>query len=310
MVVIFSMKRLDNCLMASSEKSTSKMKWNTRQRLQYIETKAYYTGVVSRSDVAKAFGISDAAATKDLNFYNQAAPKNLIYKHSVYGFIPADTFKEIFADLSPGAVLPLFTENLPVLGGPPTTEAIYGIPVDTLPLPVRLPDKSVLAQIVRAIKHNKKLVMSYKSLSNRDSNEQRTIEPHSLIDTGVRWHVRAYSEDTFDFRDYVLSRITKAEMQNEEAESGASFDDEWVELVTLQLAPHPELDDKKRLNLLYDYGAENDVIELTIRRSLVGYALQKLSVDTTVDHSLNPNKYQMIVLNRDEVETFAGWAFL
>lgn len=296
--------------MASTEKSASKIKWNTRQRLQYIEIKAYYTGVVSRSDVAKAFGISDAAATKDLNFYNQAAPSNLIYKHSVYGFVPADSFKEIYADLSPAAVLPLFTENLPVLGGPPSMGAVYGIPVDTLPLPVRLPDKSVLAQIVRAIKHNKKLVMTYKSLSDRDSNEQRTIEPHALINTGLRWHVRAYSQDTFDFRDYVLSRITKAEMLNEEVESGAAYDDDWVELVTLQLVPHPDLDEKKRLNLLYDYGAENDVIELNVRRSLVGYVLQKLSVDTTSDHSLNPNKYQMIILNRDEIEPFAGWAFL
>ncbi len=296
--------------MASTEKSAAKIKWNTLQRLQYIEIKAYYTGVVSRSDVAKAFGISDAAATKDLNAYNQAAPNNLIYKHSVYGFVPADSFKEIYADLSPAAVLPLFTENLPVLGGPPAMGAVYGIPVDTLPLPVRLPGKSVLAQIVRAIKHNKKLVITYKSLSGRESNEQRTIEPHALINTGLRWHVRAYSQNTFDFRDYVLSRITQAEMLNEEVESGAAYDDDWVELTTLQLAPHPKLEEKKRLNLLYDYGAENDVIELNVRRSLVGYVLQKLSVDTTSDHSLNPNKYQMIVLNRDEIEPFAGWAFL
>ncbi|MDH5593864.1 MAG: WYL domain-containing protein [Gammaproteobacteria bacterium] len=287
------------------------MKWSTRQRLQYIEIKAWYTGTVSRSDVAKAFAISDAAATKDLNFYNQAAPNNLIYKHSVYGFVPSDSFREIYADLSPAAVLPLFTENLAVIGGPSATQdAVYGISVDTLPLPTRLPDKFVLAQLVRAVKNNKKLLMTYKSLSGRDDSEQRTIEPHSLINTGLRWHVRAYSQDTFDFRDYVLSRITQAEMLDEEAESGVAYDDDWVEHVVLQLAPHPGLDEKKRLNLLYDYGAENDVIELNVRRSLVGYVLQKLSVDTTADHSLNPNKYQMIVLNRDEIEPFAGWAFL
>lgn len=297
--------------MASREKSAQKLKWNTRQRLQYIEIKAWYTGLVSRSDVAKAFAISDAAATKDLNLYNQNAPNNLIYKHSVYGFVPSDSFKEIYADLSPSAVLPLFTENLAVIGGPSTTpDAVYGIPVDTLPLPTRLPDKTVLAQIVRAMKNNKKLVMSYKSLSDRDSSDQRTIEPHSLINTGLRWHVRAYSQDTFDFRDYVLSRITTAQMLDEDAESGVAYDDDWVEHITLQLAPHPKLEQKKRLNLLYDYGAENDVIELDVRRSLVGYVLQKLSVDTTTDHSLNPNKYQMIVVNRDEIEPFAGWAFL
>jgi hypothetical protein len=42
---------------------------------------------------------------------------------------------------------------------------------------------------------------------------------------------------------------------------------------------------------------------------LIGYLLQQLSVDTTDDHSLNPTKYQLIIVNRDEIEPFAAWAF-
>jgi hypothetical protein len=37
--------------------------------------------------------------------------------------------------------------------------------------------------------------------------------------------------------------------------------------------------------------------------------LQRLSVDTTPDHALNPNAYQLMLLNRDEIEPFAAWAF-
>ena len=62
--------------MVSKEKMMLDVKWATRQRLQYIEIVAYYSGLVSRSDVAKAFGISDAAATKDLKLYNDLAPGN------------------------------------------------------------------------------------------------------------------------------------------------------------------------------------------------------------------------------------------
>ena len=36
--------------MPESENTTDKLKWITRQRLQYIEMMAYYTGVISRSD--------------------------------------------------------------------------------------------------------------------------------------------------------------------------------------------------------------------------------------------------------------------
>jgi hypothetical protein len=47
-----------------------------------------------------------------------------------------------------------------------------------------------------------------------------------------------------------------------------------------------------------------------VRRALVGYVLHRLSVDTTEDHCMNPNAYQLVLVNRDEVEPFAGWAFL
>jgi WYL domain len=287
----------------------NEIKWATRQRLQFIELMAYYTGVVTRSDVAKAFGISDAAATKDLKFYGDIAPENLIYKHTVFGFVPTSSFKEVFADLNPATVLPMIEANLTVVGGPNQDSAVFGIPVDGLALPNRLPDKAVLAQVTRAIHNHKKLKVSYHSLSKRTSNQERIIEPHSLVNTGFRWHVRAYNEDTFDFRDFVLSRFVDAICQDDVAESSAQYDDDWVEIISLQLAPHPNLDDKNRTSLLIDYGSNNDIIEIKIRRALIGYLLQQLSVDTTQDHSLNPNKYQLIVLNRDEIEPFASWAF-
>ena len=46
-----------------------------------------------------------------------------------------------------------------------------------------------------------------------------------------------------------------------------------------------------------------------MRRALLGYVLQRLNVDTTPDHRMNPNAYQLMLLNRDEIEPFAAWAF-
>ena len=294
----------------ASGKGLADIKWNTRQRLQYIELMAYYTGVITRSDVARTFAISDAAATKDLKLYSDLAPDNLIYKHSVFGFVPGPAFSEVFVDLSPEVALPLIAANLPGMSGPNEGSLIYGINCERLPLPTRLPDKAILTQITRAVRHHQKLKINYQSLSDRDAGNERIIEPHALINTGLRWHVRAYSEDTFDFRDFVLSRITAAGMLDQEFESSADYDDDWVEMTTLRLGPHPQLSEKKRLGLLIDYKAENDVIELPVRRALLAYALHRLSVDTSKDHSLNPNVYQLVLLNRDEIEPYAGWAFM
>jgi hypothetical protein len=287
----------------------NEIKWATRQRLEYIELMAYYTGLVTRSGVARAFGISDAAATKDLKLYTDIAPENLIYRHTVFGFVPTPEFREVFADLSPATVLPMIEANLRVVGGPGKDSEVFGIPVASLALPNRLPDKAVLAQVTRAIHNQKKLKVSYHSLSGRTAEQQRIIEPHALVNTGFRWHVRAYNEETFDFRDFVLSRFEDAQCLEEAAESSAQYDDDWVEIITLQLAPHPKLDEKNKTSLLIDYGGKDGMIEIKIRRALIGYLLQQLSVDTTKDQSLNPDKYQLTILNRDEIEPFAGWAF-
>jgi len=292
------------------DQSINGIKRATQQRLQYIELMAYYTGVVTRSDVARAFGISDAAATKDLKFYSQIAPDNLLYKHNVFGFVPSTRFEEIFTDLEPQQVLPMIAANLPFIGETFEQNLLYGVHTEQLPLPQRLPSKDVVAQVIRAIKQKTQLSVVYSSLSDRDSSQARIIEPHSLINTGLRWHVRAYSEDTFDFRDFVLSRVQQAQQLSEKAESNPEYDDDWVEPINVQLTPHPNLSEEKRQILMTDYAAKGDVIEFTVRRALLAYVLQRLSVDTTEEHSLNPNAYQLIVMNRDEIEPFAGWAFL
>jgi hypothetical protein len=295
--------------MIPKEKMRLDVKWATRQRLQYIEIMAWYTGVVTRSDVARAFGQSDPAATKDLKLYGDLAPGNLVYNHSVFGFVPGENFSAVFADLDPAAALPVIAANLAVANGPYGNELIYGLPTAALPLPARLPSPQTLAQITRAIHGRRKLRVGYRSLSSRESGAERVLEPHTLVNTGLRWHVRAYSEDTCDFRDFVLSRITGAQCLDAPAESGEQYDDDWVESVSLVLAPHAGLDADRRASLLLDYGASGEVIEVNVRRALLGYVLQRLSVDTTPDHTLSPSAYQLMLLNRDEIEPFAAWAF-
>jgi len=296
--------------MNSKERMRLDVKWATRQRLHYIEVMAWYTGVVTRSDVARAFGLSDPAATKDLKLYNDLAPGNLVYNHSVFGFVPGPGFGAIFADLSPAAVLPVIAANLAVAGGPYGAELIYGLPTAALPLPARLPSQQTLAQITRAIHGKRKLRVAYRSLSDRDPPDTtRILEPHSLVNTGLRWHIRAYNEASCDFRDFVLSRIVEAECLDTAAASNMQYDDDWVESVSLQLAPHSGLDAAQRESLLLDYGARGNLIEVNVRRALLGYVLQRLNVDTTPDHGMNPNACQLMLLNRDEIEQFAAWAF-
>lgn len=289
------------------EKMQLDIKWATRQRLQYIEVLAYYAGLVTRSDVARAFGMSDPAATKDLKLYNDLAPGNLAYAQAVFGFVPSADFSPVFSSLEPTDVLPMVAANLTTTGGPYGSAQIYGLQAAHLPLPERFPDRRILAQITRAMRGGKKLRARYRSLSGQGSDAPRLIEPHTLVNTGLRWHVRAYSEDHYEFRDFVLSRFVAAECLSETAESSAEYDEDWVETLVLKLAPHAKLAPEKQASLLLDYGTA-DVLQIETRRALVGYLLQQLGVDTSIDHDLNPEVYQLMLLNRDEVEPYAAWA--
>lgn len=299
--------------LVASQYSTMNMKnlkWNTRQRLSYIETKAYYTGRVSRSDVAQTFAMSDPAATKDLKLYNDLAPENLTYKQSEFGFVPAPNFAQAFSDLNPALVLRSISQNYPSPWLATEGGSIFGLSTLTLPHPTRLPDKAIVAQLTRAMHQGKKLNILYASLHNREHDQHRIIEPHSLVNTGLRWHARAYNEQHFDFRDFVLSRILEAELIDESAESSADHDEDWIETLTLQLAPHPGLTPRQQLNLHVDFSEDGKTIQLTVRRALLGYALRSLSVDTTADQALDPNAYQLVLLNREEIEIYADWALM
>ena len=293
--------------MAREEKMLLDVKWATRQRLQFIEIMAFYAGVVSRADVARAFGMSDPAATKDIKLYNDLAPGSLTYSQAVFGFVPTAGFSPVFSSLEPADALPAIAANLAVTGGPYGNLLIYGLPAAGLPVPARFPGRDVLAQITRAIFAKQKLRVRYRSLTGRSSEESRILEPHTLVDTGLRWHVRAYSEEHYEFRDFVLSRFVGAECLHEAAESSAEYDEDWVETLTLKLGPHEKLPPEKQASLLLDYGTA-DSIEIEVRRALVGYLLQRLGVDTTSDRRHNPNAYQLMLLNRDEVEPYAAWA--
>mgnify|MGYP006944202209 CR=1 FL=1 len=96
-----------------------------------------------RAKLAKAFGISDAAATKDLKLYNELAPDNLIYRHNVFGFVPGEGFQPQFSELAPNEILPMIAANLASASGPYGDQPLYGIPTESLPLPARLPGRRI-----------------------------------------------------------------------------------------------------------------------------------------------------------------------
>jgi predicted DNA-binding transcriptional regulator YafY len=69
----------------------------------------------------------------------------------------------------------------------------------------------------------------------------RELVPHSIINNGLRWHVRAFDRKSNSFPDFVLTCISKVTIieQKTEGFEDKIEDHQWMLMMPLQLVPHP-----------------------------------------------------------------------
>jgi predicted DNA-binding transcriptional regulator YafY len=131
-------------------------------------------------------------------------------------------------------------------------------------------------------------------MSNTSDPGQREIVPLALVDTGPRWHVRAFDRKSGDFRDFVLTRLTSAIVLEDGAigsHEAADKDLQWSRVIELELVPHPAVQRAEVVKL--DYRMSDGVIRVRARAANVGYMLRLWSVDCSPDHSLNGPEYTL-----------------
>lgn len=101
---------------------------------------------------------------------------------------------------------------------------------------------------------------------------QREIVPFSLVDNGLRWHVRAYDRKRSRFTDFVITRITnpaKAANTIVEDHELQSSDNQWNRIMELKIVAHPKLQHKETIEL--DYGMRDSVLDVNVRAAVAGY---------------------------------------
>jgi predicted DNA-binding transcriptional regulator YafY len=171
-------------------------------------------------------------------------------------------------------------------------EASAGFLPCEFPLRLNQPPLPVLATITRAIHQKRAVRLTYHSLKKGPA--RREIVPFALVDSGLRWHARAYDRARSEFRDLVITRMDKPEL----LESGeilpheqADQDIQWTRIVNLDLVPHPA---QPRPEIVArDFGIKDGVLNLQVRAAVAGYVLQQWNVDCSSDHRLDPTFYRL-----------------
>lgn len=279
-------------------------RWDLLQRYRLIEIIALWEGRLTTRHLCHAFGIGRQQASRDINEYiRHIGPGNLVYDKQLKGYKPSQDFAaavtagvadEYLHLLNRRRDLALRFESL----------GLQATDTTVLYAPTRKLRPEILRPIVTAVRQCKRVEVEYVSLPN-PRQEIRVIAPHTLVFTGVRWHVRAYCEKNRDYRDFVLSRFRGEPDIMDESPNPIEEDADWQSRVTVRIKPDSRLERAQKKIIAEDYGMHRGVLAIKTRGPLVQYMMQLLQIDTRVLQG-KPSAQQIVVDNLEEVQR---WLF-
>lgn len=256
-----------------------------RERLTYLEFRLYFMGEIGRPDLSARFGVAPAGATRDIAMYRELAPQNIDFHNSSKTYRISSEFAPIF-EHAPQRVLSALS-----LGFGDGVDGARSLLPCEFPAILSCPRMDVLAPICRAIHAKRPVAIRYQSMSSGES--ERVIVPFALVDTGLRWHVRAFDRKSGEFRDFVITRIENPTIINAESAVNERMDADiqWTRIVELDLVPHPRLSRPEIVQM--DYGMQGGSIRLRVRAAVAGYMLLRWCIDASPDHGLKEEQYRL-----------------
>ena len=271
----------------------------TDHRLQhywFIELKAWWEGRVNTTDLVNERQLSRPYASKILNDYRKDHPGHLQYDSSQKAYLPGPHMAPVYLNGDAAEYFNWASERRQPSELPPGFA--------TLDPPARNVSPSVLRPIIRARREQRRLEVDYVSLTNPD-REGRILVPHTFVNTGLRWHLRAWCEKSQEYRDFVLSRFRGEPELLSPSPHGMEDDTAWNTRVTLVFAPDSRLPPQKQTVIEQDYQMENGRLNVTTRAALVHYVLQEMQVNIKMLDG-TPEAQQLILVNRNDIKQ---WLF-
>lgn len=242
-----------------------------RQRLEHIDFCLFFLGEVSRSILMDRFDISSAAATRDLTRYKEDHPKNIVYDSSQKEYAAAAGFQPAF-NHDVYEALRAFSKPTEILneGG--------SLVLSDRPIELNCLNPKIVSNVGRAIHQQKLLKVKYFSVGSGLS--ERIIAPFAFVDTGVKWHIRAFDRKRNLFADFLVSRIKECSVLDESPrlEERPEKDIQWNRIVEMEIVPHPLIEHPE--TILHEYGiGEEGVLHINARAAVVGYFLRRWNID-------------------------------
>ncbi|MFT2092367.1 WYL domain-containing protein [Paraglaciecola sp. 2405UD69-4] len=277
------------------QKNLAELPHAQRDRLAFIDFSLQFFGHVARTDLIHRFKTGLAASTRDFSTYKELAPNNLVLQHQTKSYHRTEDFQAIFRH-DPEVILSSLSRGFGngISTGVQPTEQCFDA--------VRLihPDTHIISGLMRAIHNKKAIKCGYVSVSSGETT--RAIVPHSLVNNGHRWHVRAFDRKNNRFRDFVCTRFTFIDLMEEalHVHEASPYDEQWNRFVELILIPHPKLNQSRAIEM--DYGMDKGMLAIKQRAAVAAYVLRQWQVDCSEGYGLYGNGCQLALQNLDALE--------
>lgn len=260
---------------------TKNLKWEVLARYKFIEIIALWEGRIVTNHLCNAFSIQRQQASKDIGQYQKLSDNNLIYDQKQKGYVPSKNF-------TPALSLGLVDEYIKLLESHESLDdyvervEFNKRSPDSLHIPLRRADPEVVRSVINACKNGDRLELTYASMSN-PTGEARIIAPHKIVNSGYRWHVRAFCEKNRDFRDFILGRIMDLpEVMSPRLEiADPSNDTDWNTQIEFNLVPNPSLSQEQQALIRFERNFPDNGYRITTRKALAIYHLQLLQVPSS-----------------------------
>lgn len=256
--------------------TASVISWGAQRRLDFIDFRLQWEGLINRADLTEFFGISPQQASADVARYASLAPGNLGYDKSLKTYRASPGFASVsrhdagmYLDelnaISTGAMSPVAS----YIGWRPECDIVQH--------PTRKIPASVLTRLLAAMRGRNEIQVTYQSMREA-APKRRWISPHAFGSDGRRWHVRAWCHEVRTFQDFVISRIR--DMTDERASDVDSKDDHWWhEFSAIVLAPRSSLTQQQKNAVEMEYGMTGGRLRLESRKALAPYLLRQMQLE-------------------------------
>ena len=266
---------------------------NTDAGLRVVELLLLWEGRVRNARLRVMLGVHFTTASRLVAAYRELNPGASEYEASTKSYLATPSIKAVLTDGTVEEYLALVDRTR---SG--TT------PVVRVHMDLGCIESTLFSLIHRACEDGSGLHIAHGSMRN-PSHATREIWPHSLVQAGRRWHVRAWCAQSASFRDFNLGRIRNARPLDtgRPPEADPTLDATWRTFVDFQLVAHPELSKEQQRLVQDEYFKGACARGVTERAALLPYLVHDLRAALDVAKEVPP-AYQLAVA---DPKALAAW---